>query len=281
MAERAFRSRELFLPREGDRVIRKINRKEELGHLSGSQSISLVKDLQALLRREEIRHSILGAGNMGVNVETTNEWIQSRAVSNIVEIQVNRRNLGKVNSALYFAEWIKQNPIEYFSITFGRDGEEHTVPTIADQLFYYKEKWERRVYLDIIPIPTELYTERNGKVSITSLDSIQTVGVSLAYKILRGSERDIYDIVQIGLSSDLRYVFDDKALNMLGEQLRSKGPESRIAKLRATIHSIKSGIAEGKEDMFERAQIQPNKYLVARPWIFNENIKLFDKLLNS
>ncbi len=119
------------------------------------------------------------------------------------------------------AGWFELNASEYFSVTFVRqDGRPHTTPSLPGQLLFSKEyKDNGLLFLTVMPLPTEFYMVRDGRVTVVSFSEPQTLGASIAHKLLRGNKRDITDLTQVGLADDLRRVIGDSGRRLITERV--------------------------------------------------------------
>ncbi len=207
---------EIF-PENGSKVINSTNRKDNFGITSVSDAVSVSGHIADLFRKKEIGFSALGGSAFGLSIMLPDIWFKARPVSNVIEFQICGNDIIKASEILNGEKWEKVNPKAYFSVTFlDGSGKQHTSPTIRDQLLFSK-KFEGvgESFLMLIQVPTEFYRVKNGKIIVEQMHEMQTPGMTFAYKITRGLERDRWDALYVSLANEVPMLLRGKGLELI------------------------------------------------------------------
>ncbi len=208
-------------PHEGAKVLAVINRKDSFGTIPLRVSVEIGREVFQLLNDKHIPYSPIGASAFGIGINLPPSYLNSRVTSNLFDIQVPKEFAEPTTMALSGAGWNKKNAVDYFSVTFeDAEGKKQTVPSIPGQGLFSKKQKGRKLFLTVIFLPTEFYQARNGHISIIGMEAQQTLGESMAYKLLRSRERDIKDMANIASSNNLAYLLGESGLKVIKDSIR-------------------------------------------------------------
>ncbi len=226
------------VPPEGTSVAAQVNRKVELGMLPLSSGIGIARQIDSCLEKAGVKRSFMGASAFGTSLPVPRRLAAARPVSNLVDVQINSEDEHSAYGALTAAGWRPIDPTPYFSITFSK-GEPRTLPTIPNQGFFVNSFYGTEVYLAVIPVPTVMLQNLGGRLHVVPLPALQTPGQVLAYKLIRGMDRDVMDILHLSSISRLKGIFDPEAVQLIldSQSGNSKG-RALSSRLTAIVTSI-------------------------------------------
>lgn len=234
-------------PVEGYTVHRAVNRKKEFGIIPLRDAVAVGISIHQVLSNNGIVYSKLGASNLGIDVAVPQAYLNERPTSNLFEVQIRKEDEGRTVEAMGSAGWAERNAMRYFSLTFvNRFGMDITVPTITNQRLFTKKEDTVRLYASAIFSPADYYIVQGGTVHVVHLEALQTLGETMAYKLLRAAGRDKRDMVQISLANDLKNLFGESGIRVIAENVRDN-PAAR-KKLRDGIDIILKELKPHKDD---------------------------------
>lgn len=202
-------------PEDGDPCLGSLNRKDKLGMITLARATQLGYELRMLLDDHDVGFRPMGASALGVSVAVPHNYMK-RPTSNLFDLQFRGDERERASAALVGHGFGVVDAARYFTITFvGRDGKEHTVPTLSDQLLFSRQYDDAKLYVTAIFMPSEYYRNDKGVVRVVSFGEMQTVGVSMMQKLLRGAKRDKNDLAHVALANDLSALFSGRSLELL------------------------------------------------------------------
>ena len=242
------------LPPEGTAIASQVNRKGELGMLPLSFGIRVARQVRDCLKNAGIEYSFMGASAFGTTLPAPRRLASARPVSNLIDIQIKGEEASLAYASLTAAGWKSIDPIPYFSITFPK-GEPRTLPTILNQGFFSKSFHGTEVYLAIIPVPTVMLQNQGGRLHTVNLPKLQTTGQVLAYKLIRGGDRDIMDILHLSTAMRLRPIFDQEAVLLIRDSQsgnpRARALSSRLLAISESLPQFGKAFNSDTETMYD------------------------------
>ncbi len=242
---------------DGAQVIGAVNRKIELGVISLRDSIFLGTDIYQLLSEASIHFSPIGASAFGLGIAVPATYLASRPTSNLFDMQVRKDDKERASLVFSNAGWSETSVQEYFSITFVLDRKAHTIPTVGDQKLFVKGSF----YATMLFLPTDYYTSEEGKVKVIHMEEPQSLGETVAHKLLRGAKRDMRDMAQIALLNNLEHLLGHSGVNLIRGVLN--GNAAARSKLSESVKRILNELEQNLGAGFDERMIRENGRMLA------------------
>ena len=215
---------------EGYKVV---NRKQELGHVPLREEVVEVEKLGRALGKEGIEFTLVGGSAIGTVIPVTDEWIEQRRVSKLIDIDMDVDSRGRALRILEGCGWRVDDPAAYFGIQWGPDSSTKQMCTIENEDILVGRSG---FYLSVTYVPTSVYSlSRKGDLRKNPIDHKLTYGETLTYKVLRGNQNDIMDLAHASAASDIsRFGHDRFSTELVAKHVNHHG----LTRMRRNIDEI-------------------------------------------
>ena len=197
-------------------------------------------------------YGVLVSGALGTRIKVPDVYKDVRPVTNVIEITVPSKDEDKVMEAVQRAGWIRDDVLNYFSITYrAADGEKVTIPTVVKQEFLYTEANNSRIYLAPIFTTAKFYQGHNNKLVVNELN-LESDGEMLMRKIIRSDYRDEQDVAWVAVADDLAKLFGPQSMDLWLRTFPNKNDDRIRQRVMPILNMVEAVKGNGRISDLER-----------------------------
>lgn len=236
-------------PTGGEKVLRVVNKKHEMGQTLLRTQIPIMSALYYRLGEAGIiEYGVLGSSALGTRIKVPESYKDVRTVTNVIEVTVPSRNEQKLMETMQRAGWVRDDVINYFSITYRSEGGEAVkIPTVIKQEFLYADIHGSKIYLAPIFTPAKFYRGNNGKLFVYDIN-LESDGEMLMHKIIRGDYRDKQDVAQVAAADDLARLFGPPSMALWTKSFPNKNDERMKKCVMPILNAVRGLQSSGNAD---------------------------------
>ena len=231
----------------GARVLETINRKDEIGRTTLEMAISVTREAYDLIGNAcNSGFMPIGSSLFGTHIKVPDDYMKERKVSRVIDVLVKGRS-EEVSAVMEKGGWRRiDDPRKYFSMRIQfDDGRISCIGTMSDQTLFVNHEG---FVLSSIGVPSVFYQrDREDRLKAVRFEEMPTIGLSVAYKLLRGNRQDISDLAAISMSNRVEDILGKDGNATVKDVMRKKASSSigwaeefhrRLAKLSAKLAEI-------------------------------------------